>query len=73
MMGQWLSQWLPHGIISAIVIGVGRWIVGHVKDIKVKLNGYIVDVHHNDEAEERRQRTEPHEPERRRKHIRPRR
>ena len=41
-------MWKEHWALALVVIAVGRWIVGHVRDIKAKLNGYTVTVHKTD-------------------------
>jgi len=46
-------MWFQHSVLGAFLTAVmtfiGRWIVKHVKDVKLKLNGYTASVHKDEE------------------------
>jgi hypothetical protein len=43
-----VTDWVQHGVTAAVicsvVVGVGKWIVKHLEEVKAKLNGYTVTV-----------------------------
>lgn len=37
------SQLWMHGSLGLLILGVGKWIVKHVKEIKMRLNGHTIE------------------------------
>jgi hypothetical protein len=36
------TSWLTHGGLGVLIVACAKWVIHHVKEVKMKLNGNVI-------------------------------